>query len=125
MPLPRALNRAVPDGHIIFYYELNINVTEVWTLRREVKYAIVNLHPTRLGLSRMPQRRSVIQGRKNIFHRGPGVAVLQPAQLNGPPQFVAESKLFCNPRFPRSNPFHDLMDSEDVRLEFEVWVVSA
>lgn len=52
---------------------------------------IVNVHTTRfnpnheLGLSQMPQRRSVIQAGKNIFYPRPCVAVFEPAQLNGPP----------------------------------------
>ena len=78
-----------------------------------------------LGHPHTPQRRSVIQAGKNILYPGPCVAVLQPAQLNGPPQFVTESKMSCPLRFPRSDPLHNLVDGEDIRLELKEGVVSA
>ena len=79
----------------------------------------VNVHTTRflcheLGPSHMPQRRSVIQAGKNIFYPRPYVAVFEPTQLNGLPQLVAESKIFCPLRFPRSDPLHNIVDSEDI-----------
>jgi len=55
------------------------------------------MHTTRfiyheLGLPLRPQRRGVTQVGKNIVHPGPFVAVSKPAQLNRPPQIVAEPK---------------------------------
>jgi len=58
----------------------------------------------------MPECYGVVQGGKYIFHPRPCVSILQPAQLDGPPQLVAESKLFRSLRFLRSDPFDDRID---------------
>jgi len=73
----------------------------------------------------MPRRRSVIQAGDNIFYPGPCAAVFQPAQLNSPPQFIAESKACCLLWFLRSDPYHNLGENENIRVELEVGVVSA
>jgi len=78
-----------------------------------------------LEIPRIPRRRSVIQAGKNIFHPGPFVAVSQPAQLNYPPQFVAESKSRRPLWFLRSEPHHNLGESHNIPLELDVGVVSA
>jgi len=70
----------------------------------------IRLPRRELELPRMPERRSVVQAGKNIFHPGPCVSILQPAQLDSPPQFVAESQSFRPLRFLRSDPFHDRID---------------
>jgi len=111
---------------IYLTYECNRDADK----KREGKNRVINLHTTRfphheLGLSHMPQRRRIIQVGKNIFYSGPCVTVFQPAQLNRPPQFIAESKTFCPLRFPRPDPLHNFVDCEDIRLELNVGVVSA
>jgi len=73
----------------------------------------------------MPQCRGIIQAGKNIFYPGPCVAVFQPAQLYGPPQFFAESKTSGLLRFSRSDPLHNLVNDKDIRLDLDVGMVSA
>ena len=72
----------------------------------------------------MPECRSVIQTGKNIIYPRPCVSIFQPAQLNGPPQLVTEAELFCPLRFHRSDPLHNLVDNEDIRLALDVGMVS-
>jgi len=55
----------------------------------------------------MPGRRGVGQAGVDIPHPRSRVAVLQPTQLNSPPQIVAEPKLFRPLRFYRSDPLHN------------------
>jgi len=61
----------------------------------------------------------------NNPHVRPCIAVLQPTQSNGPPQFVVEPKLFGTLRFDRSDSLRNRMDSQDIRWEFEVGMVPA
>jgi len=98
--------------------------------KREGENRIVNIHTTRftyheLGLPLRPQRRGVPQVGKNIVYCGPFVAVLQPAQLNGPPQVVTEPKACCLLWFLRSDPLNNLGENDKIRVEFDVGVVSA
>ena len=78
-----------------------------------------------LELSHVPERRGVVQAGKNIPYAGSCVAVLEPTQFNGPPQFITESELFSPLRFVRSDSLHNFVDDEDIRLELEVGAVSA
>ena len=76
------------------------------------EHTILNVYTTRLPrrvleLPHIPECCSVVQAGEDVFYPGPCVAIPQPAQLNGPPQFVAESKSFRPFRFHRSNPFQD------------------
>ena len=77
---------------------------------------IINLRTIRpphheLELSHIPEHRSVVQAGKDVFCTRSRVAVLQPAQLNGPPQLVTESKPLRPLRFYRSDPLYDRIDS--------------
>ena len=45
-----------------------------------------------LELSHVPERRGVVQAGEDIFYAGSCVAVLQPAQLDRPPQVIVQSK---------------------------------
>jgi len=78
-----------------------------------------------LGPPVVPERHSAVQAGENIIDPRPCVSVLQPAQLNNPPQLVAESESFRRLRFLRPNPFHDRVDGQNVRRELEVRMVSA
>jgi len=73
----------------------------------------------------MPETHSVVQTGEDIVHAGSRVTIPQPAQLNSPPQFVAESEPSRCLRFLRANPFRDRMNDQNVRLELEVGVVPA
>ena len=64
-----------------------------------------------LELSHVPERRSVVQARKNVPHAGSRIAILKPTQLNDAPQFVVESELFRRLGFVRSDPLCNRMDS--------------
>jgi hypothetical protein len=73
----------------------------------------------------MPESHSVVQTGKDILYAGPCAAVFPPAKRNSPPQFIAESEPFRPLRFLWSNSLRDRMYDKCVRLEFEVWAVSA
>jgi len=64
----------------------------------------------RLEVPSMPEFRGIVQGGKYILYTRPCISILQPAQLDGPPQLVAKSKPFRSLRFLRSDPFHDRID---------------
>ena len=78
-----------------------------------------------LELSHIPERRSVVQAGNDILHAGPRVAILQPTQLDNPPQLVAEPEAHRSLRFLWSNPLHDRIDDQNVRRNLEEGVVSA
>ena len=64
-----------------------------------------------LGLSYLPECRSIIQAGENFFHPWPRFSIFQPTQLNGLPQFVSEAEACRHLRFLRSDPLHDRIDS--------------
>ena len=53
------------------------------------------------------------------------VAILQPALLNDPPQFIAETELIRLFWLQRSIPLQDRVNGQNVRLKLDVGVVSA
>ena len=73
----------------------------------------------------VPESHGVLQTGKDILHARPCIAVLQPAQLNHRPQFIAEPKPFRLLRFPRPNSFHDRIGGHNIRRELKVGVVPA
>jgi hypothetical protein len=73
----------------------------------------------------VPELRSLVQRIKDILYAGTGVAILQPASFNGPPQSVAESQAFRPLRFLWSNPLQDLIDDHNIRINLDVGMVSA
>jgi len=104
------------DEYVQSRYVYHIQMRRGMRIRNVAsKHGIINVHtvllPHReLELPRIPERRSFVQAGKDTFYSGPCVSILEPAPLNGPPQFVAESKLFRIFRFPRSDSFHDRID---------------
>ena len=76
-------------------------------------------------LSYIPEQHGAGQGGENIPYAGSLIAILQPALFNRPPQLVAKSETFRPFRFPRSDPLQDRMDSQNIRRELGVWMVSA
>jgi hypothetical protein len=67
-----------------------------------------------LGFSCVPEHLSVVQAGNDILYTRPCVAIPAPAQLNGLPQFIAESQVFRLLRFLRSNPLRDRTDELDI-----------
>ena len=127
--LHRALNQAlvVLNKHTHRFPLCTRNTNE--TKDTDRKCDIDNVHTAplphrKLKLPRMPERCGVVQAGKNIIYPGPCVPIFQPAQLNSPPQLVAEAEPFCPLRFYRSDPLHNIVDNEDIRLKLDIGMVS-
>ena len=90
---------------------------------RNVHNLLILYHKSEMPYT--PEQHGAVQGGEDISNPRPCVTVLHPGQLNGPPQFVAESKPFRPIRFHWSNPFHDRIDGENIRLELDVGMMSA
>jgi len=52
----------------------------------------------------MPEQHGAVQGGEDIPYGGSCVAILQPALLNGPPQFIGEPETFGPLRFWGGTP---------------------
>ena len=85
----------------------------------------IRLPHCELELPHIPECGGIVQAGKDIFHPRPCAAILQPTQLNSPPQFVVESELFNPLRFVRSDPFGDRIDSDNIRRDLDVGVMPA
>ena len=80
----------------------------------EKRRVIYTLCHRELELPHVPERRSVVQAEKDILGVRPCVAILQPTQLNDPPQFVAESQTLCPLWSLRSIPLRNRTDNENI-----------
>ena len=81
---------------------------EVW--HRRQAYVMFGPPCDKLGVSPIPERYGIIQTGKDIVYAESCIPVLQPTQLSGPPQLIAESELFRLLWFLRPNPLQNRID---------------